>query len=96
MVSMDDKHDTWVSRPYKKYSNSSNDNLSTDSNHDEDDDDSQMIRSNPIRPILRWKDSGFQFQTMQAFNQMRRNRHFCDVTLQVKCFQYNFLDSVVV
>ena len=96
MVSMDDRNDTWVSRPYKKYSNSSNDNLSTDSNLDEDDDDSQMIRSNPIRPILRWKDSGFQFQTMQAFNQMRRNRHFCDVTLQVKCFQYNFLDSVVV
>ena len=96
MVSMDDKNDTWVSRPYKKYSNSSNDNLSTDSNLDEDDDDSQMIRLNPIRPSLRWKDAGFQFQTMEALNQMRRNRHFCDVTLQVRCLKYAFLNNVVV
>jgi hypothetical protein len=84
MISLEDKNDSWASRPHKKYSNSSNDNLSTDSNFDEDDDDSQVIRLDPIRRSLRWKDSAFQFQTMEALNQMRKNRHFCDVTLQVK------------
>ena len=84
MVSLEEKNDSWVSRPYKKYSNSSNDNLSTDSNLDEDDDDSQVIRLDPIRRSLRWKDSAFQCQTMEALNQMRKNRHFCDVTLQVR------------
>ena len=84
MVSLEDKNESWVSRPYKKYSNSSTDNLSTDSNLDEDDDDSQVIRLDPIRRSLRWKDSAFQCQTMEALNQMRKNRHFCDVTLQVR------------
>ena len=84
MDSHGDKNESWVTRPYKKYSASSTDNLSTDSNLDDDDDDSQVIRLNPIRPCLRWKDSGFQSQTMEALNQMRKNRHFCDVTLQVR------------
>ena len=85
MVSMEDKNESWVSRPPKKLSNTSKDDLNTDSNSD--DDDSQVIRLNPIRPSLRWKDSGFQAQTMEALNQMRKNRHFCDVTLQVINFK---------
>ena len=91
MVSQEDRNEAWMSRPYKKYSNSSNDNLSTDSNLDEEDDDSQVIRLNPIRPCLRWKDSAFQSQTMEALNQMRKNRHFCDVTLQVKIWNISVL-----
>ena len=91
MVSQEDKNEAWMSRPYKKYSNSSNDNLSTDSNLDEEDDDSQVIRLNPIRPCLRWKDSSFQSQTMEALNQMRKNRHFCDVTLQVSTIRIKII-----
>ena len=91
MVSQEDRNEAWMSRPYKKYSNSSNDNLSTDSNLDEEDDDSQVIRLNPIRPCLRWKDSSFQSQTMEALNQMRKNRHFCDVTLQVSTIRIKII-----
>ena len=82
MVSIEENNDLCgSSRPLKKFSHASNDDLNSDSNSN--DDDSQVIRMNPIRPNLRWKDSGFQAQTMEALNQMRKNRHFCDVTLQV-------------
>ena len=86
MVSIEDNNESWVSRPLKKLSNTSKDDLNTDSNSD--DDDSEVIRPNPIRPSLRWRDAGFQAQTMEALNQMRKNRHFCDVTLQVINFKH--------
>ena len=80
----EDKNEPWMSScPLKKLSNSSNDSLISDTTTTDDDDDSQVVRLNPIRPDLRWKDSGFQAQTMEALNQMRKNHHFCDVTLQV-------------
>lgn len=49
----------------------------------DDDDDTEMVRTKPARPNLQWKDEGFQASTMAALKQMRKDRHFCDVTLQV-------------
>ena len=74
--------DPLVIHSSKLRSNSSIDSLSNDGSID--DDDTEIVRVNPVRPSLRWKDAGFQTQTMEALNQMRKNRHFCDVTLQVK------------
>ena len=79
-----ENNDLLATRSFKIHSNTSLDNLSNDGNID--DDDTEIIRLNPIRPILLWKDAGFQTQTMEALNQMRKNRHFCDVTLQVRKF----------
>ena len=50
---------------------------------DVDDDDTEMVKLKPELPPLVWKDSSFQDQTLLALNQMRKNKHFCDVTLQV-------------
>ena len=50
---------------------------------DPDDDDTEMVKLRPELPNLVWKDNEFQDQTLLALNQMRRNKHFCDVTLQV-------------
>ena len=49
----------------------------------DDDDDAELVRKKLVKPNLRWKDSQFQDQTLAALNQMRKHRHFCDVTLQV-------------
>ena len=43
-----------------------------------------MVRLKPERPRLIWKDGSFQENTLTALNYMRKNKHFCDVTLQVK------------
>ena len=50
---------------------------------DAEDDDTEMVKLRPERPNLQWKDGAFQDQTLLALNQMRKNRNFCDVTLQV-------------
>ena len=51
---------------------------------DDDDLDTEMVRVKPERPRLIWKDGSFQENTLTALNYMRKNKHFCDVTLQVK------------
>ena len=73
--------ETDVEEDSVQFRSSSMDNINDDV---DDDDDSEVVRVKPIRPLLRWRDSGFHNQTMEALNQMRRNRHFCDVTLQVR------------
>ena len=49
----------------------------------DDDEDTELVRKKLVKPNLRWKDSQFQDQTLTALNQIRKQRHFCDVTLQV-------------
>jgi len=49
----------------------------------EDDLDTEMVKLRPERPRLVWRDGGFQDNTMMALNHMRKNKHFCDVTLQI-------------
>ena len=50
----------------------------------EEDLDTEMVKLRPERPKLIWKDHGFQDSTLLALNHMRKNKHFCDVTLQVR------------
>jgi len=50
---------------------------------DDDDLDTEMVRVKPERPRLIWKDGSFQENTLTALNYMRKNKHFCDVTLQI-------------
>ena len=61
----------------------------------EDDLDTEMVKLRPERPRLVWRDGGFQDNTMMALNHMRKNKHFCDVTLQVRrtYFQYYLVRS---
>ena len=59
---------------------------------DAEDDDTEMVKLKPEMPNLVRKDQGFQDQTLLALNHMRRNRLFCDVTLQV-CVLY-YLHSI--
>ena len=50
----------------------------------DDDDDTELVRRKLLKPNLRWKDSLFQDQTLTSLHQMRKHKHFCDVTLQVR------------
>jgi hypothetical protein len=50
----------------------------------DDDDDTELVRKRLVKPNLRWKDHLFQDQTLAALHQMRKHKHFCDVTLQVR------------
>ena len=52
------------------------------SKSDNDDDDTEVAGVPPVSALL-WEDDGLRCQTLNALNHMRRNRHFCDVTLQV-------------
>ena len=49
---------------------------------DDDDDDTEKDGVQP-KPNLRWEDDGLQGQILESLNQMRKNKHFCDVVLQV-------------
>ena len=57
----------------------------------DDDDDTELVRRKLLKPNLRWKDQLFQDQTLAALHQMRKHKHFCDVTLQVRAL--NTLNS---
>ena len=46
------------------------------------DDDSELVEK-PFMPSLRWEDVKFQRHVLNALNQMRKSRQFCDVTLRV-------------
>ena len=52
------------------------------SKSDNDDDDTEVAGVPPVSDLL-WEDDDLRCQTLNALNHMRRNRHFCDVTLQV-------------
>ena len=52
------------------------------SKSDNDDDDTEVAGVPPVSDLV-WEDDGLRCQTLNALNHMRRNRHFCDVTLQV-------------
>ena len=49
------------------------------------DDDSELVEK-PFMPSLRWEDVKFQRHVLNALNQMRKSRQFCDVTLRVSFF----------
>ena len=57
----------------------------------EEDLDTEMVKLRPERPKLMWKDHGFQDSTLLALNHMRKNKHFCDVTLQVLLNVENYI-----
>ncbi|XP_059092667.1 influenza virus NS1A-binding protein homolog isoform X2 [Tigriopus californicus] len=48
----------------------------------DNDDDSEPEGVMP-RPDLLWEDTLLHGRTLQALNQMRKDKHFCDVTLQI-------------
>jgi len=48
----------------------------------EDDGDTELLKE-PSMPNLRWEDVKFQRHVLNALNQMRKSRQFCDVTLRV-------------
>ena len=52
------------------------------SSKSDDDDDTEVAGVPPVSALL-WEDADLRCQTLNALNHMRRNRHFCDVTLQV-------------
>ena len=51
------------------------------------DDDSELVEK-PFMPSLRWEDVKFQRHVLNALNQMRKSRQFCDVTLRVSIFPF--------
>ena len=51
----------------------------------EDDGDTELLKE-PSMPNLRWEDVKFQRHVLNALNQMRKSRQFCDVTLRVSIF----------
>ena len=48
-----------------------------------DDDDDTEKEGDPPLPDLLWQDGEMQAQLLVNLNHMRRNKHFCDVILQV-------------
>jgi len=52
------------------------------SSKSDDDDDTEVAGVPPVSALL-WEDDDLRCQTLNALNHMRRNRHFCDVTLQI-------------
>ncbi len=48
-----------------------------------DDDDDTEKDGDPPLPDLLWEDSELQSQLLVSLSHMRKNRHFCDVILQV-------------
>ena len=55
----------------------------------EDDGDTELLKE-PSMPNLRWEDVKFQRHVLNALNQMRKSRQFCDVTLRVSIFPFLF------
>jgi hypothetical protein len=64
--------------PTTPIASSNNGNVLTD-----DDDTDSEVAGLPPNPDLAWEDGELRCQTLNALNHMRKNRAFCDVTLQV-------------
>jgi hypothetical protein len=50
---------------------------------EDNDDDTEKEGVTP-QPDFHWEDSELHQQTLLTLNKMRKNKHFCDVILQVK------------
>lgn len=68
-------------------SSASGQNGESNSHHhanNEDHDDDTEKEGVPPKPDFHWEDNGLHHQTLLTLNKMRKNKHFCDVILQVR------------
>lgn len=55
--------------------------VAKDNNNEDDDDTEKAVKE---RADFRWRDDNHHGLILEALNKMRKNRHFCDVVLQIE------------